>query len=122
MKNYDEAFRQDVLDNPKDDAPRLVYADWLQDNGDPDRAEFIRLQCRLLALPEYDEQVPRLQAREEELLEANRATWAKEVLPLVRDCKFRRGFVAWVELTGQQFTDNEDKLFASAPLEAPKNE
>lgn len=29
---------------PDDDAPRLVYADWLQENGDESRAEFIRAQ------------------------------------------------------------------------------
>jgi uncharacterized protein (TIGR02996 family) len=32
--------------NPADDAPRLAHADWLQHNGDPDRAELIRLQIR----------------------------------------------------------------------------
>ncbi len=30
--------------NPDDDTARLVYADYLQENGDPDRAEYIRLQ------------------------------------------------------------------------------
>lgn len=29
---------------PMDDAPRLVLADWLDENGEPERAEFIRLQ------------------------------------------------------------------------------
>jgi uncharacterized protein (TIGR02996 family) len=32
---------------PDDDAPRLVYADFLHENGEEDRAEFIRVQCRL---------------------------------------------------------------------------
>lgn len=39
-----------ILDAPSDDAPRLVYADWLEeygDDGDRLRAEFIRLQLRL---------------------------------------------------------------------------
>jgi uncharacterized protein (TIGR02996 family) len=36
-----------VLDSPSDDAPRLVYADWLDEHGQADRAEFIRLQCEL---------------------------------------------------------------------------
>ena len=30
---------------PHDDTPRLVYADWLQENGRAGRAEFIRVQC-----------------------------------------------------------------------------
>lgn len=35
-----------VLSSPHDDAPRLVYADVLQERGDP-RGEFIPLQCEL---------------------------------------------------------------------------
>src|SRR5262245_47753776 len=37
--------------HPDDDAPRLAHADWLGKNGDPDRAEFIRLQVSLAARP-----------------------------------------------------------------------
>lgn len=39
-----------VLNNPDDDAPRLIYADWLDEQGECDRAEFIRVQCRLAEL------------------------------------------------------------------------
>lgn len=35
---------EDVLDNPEDDTPRLVYADWCDEHGEPGRAEFIRAQ------------------------------------------------------------------------------
>jgi uncharacterized protein (TIGR02996 family) len=40
-----------VLAGPDDDLPRLVYADWLDENGRPERAEFIRVQCELAQLP-----------------------------------------------------------------------
>lgn len=33
-----------VREAPEDDLPRLVYADWCEDNGRPERAEFIRAQ------------------------------------------------------------------------------
>ncbi len=36
-----------VLGDIDADAPRLVYADWLEENGDAPRAEFIRLQCQI---------------------------------------------------------------------------
>src|SRR4051794_27785012 len=29
----------------REDGPRLIFADWLDDHGEPERAEFIRLQC-----------------------------------------------------------------------------
>jgi uncharacterized protein (TIGR02996 family) len=34
-----EAFLQAIRANPADDGARLIYADWLEDNGDPERAE-----------------------------------------------------------------------------------
>jgi len=40
-----------VLAAPPDDAPRLVLADWLDENGEPDLAEFVRVQCELARLP-----------------------------------------------------------------------
>ena len=49
MKHYADpewgALLQAVADSPADDLPRLVAADWLDDRDDPERAEFIRLQC-----------------------------------------------------------------------------
>lgn len=33
-----------ILAQPDEDTPRLVYADWLQENGQGERAEFIRVQ------------------------------------------------------------------------------
>jgi uncharacterized protein (TIGR02996 family) len=40
-------FIRSICDNSDDDTPRLIYADWLEEHGDPDRARFIRLQCDL---------------------------------------------------------------------------
>ena len=46
MSEHDSLLRA-VIDNPEDNAPRLVYADWLDEHGEPDHAELIRLQCAL---------------------------------------------------------------------------
>lgn len=41
----DEAgFIRTILDAPNDDTVRLVYADWLEENEQPERAQVIRLQ------------------------------------------------------------------------------
>ncbi len=45
------ALLRTIRESPGDDAPRLVYADWLDDNGDPKIADMIR---RLLAEPRID--------------------------------------------------------------------
>ena len=42
-----DALFQAILDAPDDDAPRLVYADWLEEGGRAEHAELIRAQCRL---------------------------------------------------------------------------
>src|SRR5262249_51734963 len=49
MSREAEGFLQAILAAPEDDTPRLVYADWLEERGDP-RGEFIRIQCELAAM------------------------------------------------------------------------
>src|ERR1700722_4827287 len=49
-----EGLERAVIDSPDDDAPRQVFADWLDDHGKAERADFIRAQLRLAQLPEYD--------------------------------------------------------------------
>jgi uncharacterized protein (TIGR02996 family) len=46
-----EALLRAILDQPKEETPRLVYADWLEENGQPERAEFIRVQVELARMP-----------------------------------------------------------------------
>lgn len=40
------AFVRDIAARPADDAPRLIYADWLEDHGEPERANVIRQMVR----------------------------------------------------------------------------
>jgi uncharacterized protein (TIGR02996 family) len=52
----DEAdFVAPILAAPDDDAPRLVYADWLVERGDA-RGELIQTDCALARLPRFDRQ------------------------------------------------------------------
>jgi uncharacterized protein (TIGR02996 family) len=46
----EDAFQASILESPDDDALRLIYADWLDEHGQPKRAEFIRVQCQLAQL------------------------------------------------------------------------
>jgi uncharacterized protein (TIGR02996 family) len=113
----DERFREAILADPEDDAPRLVYADWLEERGDP-RGEFIRLQCRLAALPEDDAHWPELKQREGELLEAHGKAWLRDVPAWARrDACFRRGLVGEVRCTPQAFVRGAG-LFRRAPVRA----
>ncbi len=39
------ALLQAIRQSPADDSVRLVYADWLEEHGQPERAELIRVRC-----------------------------------------------------------------------------
>lgn len=81
-----------ILDDPADDVPRLIYADWLEDRGDP-RGEFIRVQCELASLDGDDPRRQVLRERERGLLQENEAAW-RSALPLgFFHGPFVRGFV-----------------------------
>lgn len=42
-----DVILSDIIASPGDDGLRLIFADWLEDAGDPDRAAFIRVQVEL---------------------------------------------------------------------------
>ena len=62
-----EAFLSAIRETPDDDAPRLICADWLEDQGQAHRAEFIHLQCRLAQMDEHDPDRLPLEQREADL-------------------------------------------------------
>lgn len=47
--DHDALFRA-ICANPEDDTPRLVFADWLEENDEPTRAEFVRAQVEFARL------------------------------------------------------------------------
>lgn len=47
MPTVAENFIADIIAHREDDTPRLIYADWLDDHGQADRAEFIRVQIEV---------------------------------------------------------------------------
>jgi uncharacterized protein (TIGR02996 family) len=113
---YANAFLDEIVEQPDDDVPRLVYADWLEERGDADRAEFIRLQIDL-ARPAPDAPARRAAlARERELLADRGAEWAADVAELVLAHEFRRGFVGWVRLDAARLLQHGDELFRLAPV------
>jgi len=49
-----DALMRTICDHPDDDVPRLVFADWLEENGDADHAALIRTQIGLEKLREWE--------------------------------------------------------------------
>jgi len=70
------AFIRTISDAPDDDGPRLVLADWLEEHGDCDRAEFIRNGIELANgghLPSFME--TNLRLRQSQLIMEHGAEW-----------------------------------------------
>jgi uncharacterized protein (TIGR02996 family) len=112
----DSAFLHAIQANPDDDAPRLVYADWLDEHGDHDRAEFIRAQIELARLPEDDDRRTTLEWRERELLAAHEAEWLGPLPAGVREWAFRRGFLDEIALDAETFLGEGGPLFDRHPI------
>lgn len=130
MSTDESALLRAVLTNPEANLPRLVYADWLDDHGQPDRAEFIRLQCEIASHPSPP---PLFARREHELwnnLAQDAALTADWLLLgpeqyLLRAGRLqqgqpygicRRGFVDEVCLPLAIFLDRAADLFARMPV------
>jgi uncharacterized protein (TIGR02996 family) len=114
---HDEAFLKDIIEHPDDDTPRLIYADWLDEHGQPARGEFIRVQCELARLPEGDERRVVLAAREKDLLAAHAAEWTAPLAGWGAETpEFRRGLVESVKMTVWDFLAHAGAMMAWTPV------
>jgi uncharacterized protein (TIGR02996 family) len=142
--NAHEAFLKAILAEPADDAPRLIYADWLDETGeDPARAEFVRVQVQL-SLPTITARMrAELWKREKELLKWNVSRWVYLVFssPMIRmrstimgeqfvlvslyidpgesvrfECQFRRGFIEKITCTAQAWSWFGDQICLATPI------
>lgn len=120
MTDHD-ALLAAVLAAPADDLPRLVYADWLDEHGDPDRAAFIRTQVRLASADPWEPAAVRVRAFDPDAVTGRpwvhtlpRPPFAAEWLP---DRPFHRGFGWAVRLTALTgLLDSGGRLFDEAPV------
>jgi uncharacterized protein (TIGR02996 family) len=113
------ALVQAIIDQPEEDTPRLVYADWLQEHDQPERAEFIRIQCQLARLTEHDVARPGLQERQESLLGAHVLEWVRPLGELgAYSIDFERGFPCGFRIFASSLFANADRIFALAPIAA----
>jgi uncharacterized protein (TIGR02996 family) len=85
------AFLADIKEAPEDDAPRLIFADWLEEQGDP-RGEFMRVQCQLARMSQDDPRRNDLRWRESELRDQNILSWLGRLPPGIQPT-FRRGLL-----------------------------
>lgn len=54
MTSDHDALLRAICENPREDTPRLAFADWLEENGQAERAAFIRRDIAVSLLDEWD--------------------------------------------------------------------
>ncbi|MBV9124085.1 MAG: TIGR02996 domain-containing protein, partial [Planctomycetes bacterium] len=110
------AFLQAILAEPEEDLLRLLFADWLEEQGDP-RADFIRVQCALARLAEEDPRRNELLQQQRDLWALHGEEWARPLAGLVRKYCFRRGFVEEIGLELEAFLDHGEELCGQFPIQ-----
>jgi uncharacterized protein (TIGR02996 family) len=113
---HDRAFLADILAHPDDDAPRLIYADWLTDHGNPERGEIIRVQIERARLDEDDPAQDELERREKQLLNRH-PEWLADLPKWARvGTVFRRGFPEAVHGAAGQVRSDLDRILGQVPV------
>ncbi len=80
-----QAFLEAIKDDSENDSPRLIFADWLEDHGESERAQFIRLQCRAASLDADDAERAGLAAATLDLWRRFRSVWLGPLEPMEAD-------------------------------------
>jgi uncharacterized protein (TIGR02996 family) len=131
MSHDERALLAAILAAPEEDTPRLVYADWCGENGDHDRAEFIRVQVELARLGGCSRDFSAglscccpfcnaggyvLRRRERELLR-HLDDWYPPVCKTFGRYDWERGFISAVTCTCADFLAHAAAVFACHPVE-----
>lgn len=102
-------FLADVLARPDEDAPRLVFADWLTRQGDP-RGEFIVTQIQL----EHASGGERMRLVDQLY---RRAGWLEPIMDVVPAIETKRGFLHAITTRARVFATRCGPWFAEEPIE-----
>jgi len=109
-----------IAAEPDEDAPRLVYADWLQEHDDEEQATFIRDAVRLEWLSDYeDEKRQRVAAQLDAAVNRSGVEWLSELGVTGTALTYDRGMVESMVYDGiDQFMEDAPTLFARVPVRA----
>lgn len=122
MTDRDALYRA-ILDAPDDDTLRLVYADALEEGGDPRRAAFVRARVELARVPKYDPLAVQAKYADQKR-RRDEGRWVAELPPLPDGLSwppdpFRRGLPGAIRARdGAAFVDHAEYVFAHYPIEA----
>jgi uncharacterized protein (TIGR02996 family) len=125
-----ESLYAGICAHPDEDTPRLVLADWLDEQGDKPsafRADLIRTHCRLARMepwsPEWrelNEHWQKLSHKFEMQKAENKLPWAAHLKGRVRAWALERGLVGHLTLFSKRFVNEGDSYFEQDPVRSVK--
>lgn len=122
MTDQHAAFLERIRQDYPDDLPRLIYADWLEEQGNP-RAEFIRVQCAMARLHRLDPAFQPLAERSQALLRAHGPNWFSGLQRSFRGPMphylTRRGFAEELQLDLNWLSERMDRTGFSVVRSLP---
>lgn len=116
MSSTAESLLAAILEDPHGDGPRVRYAEFCVEHGDPDRSEMIHLGLDVVArmrAGREDWSQPWTRARD---LAKRHPEWSAPIAAKVNALEFGRGFVERVKLKAADFLARADALVAMAPI------
>jgi uncharacterized protein (TIGR02996 family) len=105
-----DSFLAAIIEQPEQDLPRLIYADYLDDSGESPRAEFIRMQCAAARGDQKEHQ------RIGQLEEAHRNEWLAPLGRGVYHAVFRRGFPEHLVMSARDFVEDNEEIRTRTPV------
>lgn len=122
-----EALLAAIRATPADDLPRLVYADWLEENGESlpplerksarDRAGFIRAQVEAARAESFSPAAREADERANHFLtEKNLEAWTWHLRGRMLETAFERGFIERATVDAAEFPSDADALFDAEPI------
>ena len=114
----EDYFLDEIRRDRASDEPRLIYADWLEEQGDS-RAQLIRVQCELAQLVAHDPRRHALECCERDLLSMHRSQWCSPLSRVgISAFEYCRGFVERCRFDCSHFLHLADEMLATVPVVA----
>ena len=110
----DSPLFQEILANPHDRELRLVFADWLEEQGDP-RGELVRIQCQLENMTRSETGYSRLRGKAGKLEREHGGFGGLQSVAIAKT-ELRGGFVERVELTPARWIKHAGEIIRTTPL------
>ena len=112
------AWIASILEAGSDLSPRLIYADWLEEQGQVERAEFIRLACQLTTLAATDPRRATIAQRLNALESAHERQWLKPLRQIGGTWRFLWGeaFVEEAVLRAADLIQHAELIYRHTPL------